>query len=57
MMDTIIEILHSKTGLMVAVIFALLLVASTILFLMQKFNKKSYKELSQRISSWWSYLL
>ncbi|MBU0631755.1 phosphatidate cytidylyltransferase [bacterium] len=53
MIDTIMEFLHTKTAFMLAIIFALLFIASTTVFFMRRFKKKPYTELSQRISSWW----
>lgn len=53
MIDTVMEFLHSKTVLMLAIIFSLLLIASATAAFMRKVNKKPYTELTQRINSWW----
>lgn len=48
-----IESLHEKTVLMLAIIFALLLVASVTVALMRVTKKKPFTELTQRVNSWW----
>jgi len=53
MIEFLSTYMSQKTLLMIGIIFAILIVANAILFILQKANAKPYDELAKRIYSWW----
>lgn len=56
-MESLLILFSEKTLMMLGIIFGLLIIATLIIAVMRRKHDKDYKELTQRINSWWIMVL
>lgn len=56
-MEIFLSLFSVKILIMLGIIFGLLIIATSFVALMRKIHDKDYKELTQRINSWWVMVL